>query len=46
MLVTAQDVNQRMDRYKWVLVEIDNGTDTLDNPIREYWIDRVGKRTI
>lgn len=34
MLVTAQDVNQRMDRYKWVLVEIDNGTDTLDNPIK------------
>ena len=34
MLVTAQDVNQRMDRYKWVLVEIDNGSDTFENPLK------------
>ena len=34
MLVTAQDVNQRVDRYKWVLVEIDNVTDSLDSPLK------------
>lgn len=34
LLVTAQDVNHRMDRYKWVLVEMDSRPDhSLSNPL-------------
>jgi hypothetical protein len=32
--VTAQDVNHRMDRYKWVLVEMDNNQNhSLEHPL-------------
>ena len=35
LLATAQDVNHRMDRYKWVLVEMDSRTNhSLENPLR------------
>lgn len=27
LLVTAQDVNHRMDRYKWILVEMESRPD-------------------
>lgn len=34
LLVTQQDVNHRMDRYNWVLVEMDSRPDsTLENPL-------------
>ena len=34
LLVTSQDVNHRMDRYKWILVEMESRPDsTLDNPL-------------
>ena len=35
LLVTAQDVNARMSRYKWLLVEMERRPDTtLDSPLR------------
>lgn len=35
LLITAQDVNQRMDRYKWILVEMESRPDSsLAHPIR------------
>lgn len=35
LLVTSQDVNHRMDRYKWVLVEMENRPDhSIDNPLK------------
>ncbi len=35
LLVTAQDVNHRMDRYKWLLVEMDNRpTNSIDSPLK------------
>lgn len=35
MLVTAQDVNHRMDRYKWLLVEMETRPDSsLQNPLK------------
>ena len=34
LLVTAQDVNHRMDRYKWILVEMESRPDSsIDNPL-------------
>lgn len=34
LLVTAQDVNHRMDRYKWILVEMDSRPNhSLTNPL-------------
>lgn len=34
LLVTAQDVNHRMDRYKWILVEMESRPDSsMDNPL-------------
>ena len=34
LLVTAQDVNHRMDRYKWILVEMESRPDNnIDNPL-------------
>ncbi len=35
LLCTAQDVNHRMDRYKWVLVEMDsNPCHSIQNPLK------------
>lgn len=35
LLVTARDVNQRTDRYKWILVEMESRRQTtLDNPLK------------
>ena len=35
LLVTSHDVNHRMDRYKWVLVEMENRPDhSIANPLR------------
>ncbi len=35
LLVTSQDVNHRMDRYKWILVEMDSRQhSTLDEPLQ------------
>lgn len=35
LLVTAQDVNHRVDRYKWLLVEMESRPDsTLADPLR------------
>ena len=35
LLITAQDVNHRMDRYKWLLVEMNDRPDSsLSNPIK------------
>ena len=35
LLTTSQDVNARMDRYKWVLVEMENRPDhSIDNPLK------------
>lgn len=34
LLVTAQDVNHRMDRYKWILVEMESRPDnSMENPL-------------
>ena len=34
LLVTAQDVNHRMDRYKWILVEMESNPDNcLESPL-------------
>lgn len=34
LLITARDVNHRMDRYKWLLVEMDARPDSsIDNPL-------------
>lgn len=35
LLVTSQDVNHRMDRFKWVLVEMENRPDhSIENPLK------------
>ena len=35
LLVTAQDVNHRMDRYRWLLVEMESRPDhSLENPLK------------
>lgn len=35
LLVTSKDVNHRMDRYKWILLEMEDRPDnSLDNPLK------------
>jgi hypothetical protein len=44
--VTAQDVNHRMDRYKWLLVEMDsNSSHSLEHPITSIDLTVDEKRT-
>jgi len=44
--VTAQDVNHRMDRYKWLLVEMDNNQKhSLEHPLTSIELTTDEKNT-
>lgn len=45
LLVTSQDVNHRMDRYKWILVEMDsNPHSSLANPLKSIELTKWEKQ--
>lgn len=47
LLITARDVNARMDRYKWILVEMESRPDSsLNNPLRNIELTEWEKRSL